>query len=283
MAIVENSQLGKDTTYVDRYDPSLLFPISRAESRATLGITADALPFYGEDVWTSFEVSWLELGGKPCVAVGLFRIPCDSPNIIESKSFKLYLNSFNQECYQDADSVHQVMQKDLTFAAGAPVTVELRNLNDIQSVELPKGKCIDDVPADDFVYEPSADLLELEVGLEAESVEETLYSDLLRSNCPVTGQPDWGTVVIRYRGPKIKQSSLLRYVVSFRTCQDFHEHCAEQIFTDLMNKCGCEALSVMARYTRRGGLDINPYRVSERFVQEAKDASVCPQTRFVRQ
>lgn len=283
MAIVENSQLGKDTTYVDRYDPSLLFPIARSESRATLGIAEEALPFSGEDVWTSFEVSWLALGGKPCVALGVFRIPCDSPNIIESKSFKLYLNSFNQERYEDADSVAQVMQKDLSVAAGATVNVELRSLSDIQAVELPKGQCIDHVATENFVYEPNADLLELEGEHSAKHVEETLYSDLLRSNCPVTGQPDWGTVVIRYRGPKIKQSSLLRYVVSFRTCQDFHEHCAEQIFTDLMAKCGCEALSVMARYTRRGGLDINPYRVSEGFVSESDDALSCPNTRFVRQ
>lgn len=283
MAIVENSQLGKDTTYVDHYDPSLLFPIARPESRATLGIAEEALPFSGEDVWTSFEVSWLELTGKPCVALGVFRIPCNSPNIIESKSFKLYLNSFNQERYVDADSVLQVMAKDLSAAAGATVNVELRSLSDIKPVELPAGQCIDSAPAENFVYEPSAGLLELDAGLGADHVEETLYSDLLRSNCPVTGQPDWGTVVIRYRGPKIKQSSLLRYVVSFRTCQDFHEHCAEQIFTDLMAKCGCEALSVMARYTRRGGLDINPYRVSEGFVNESDDALLCPNTRFVRQ
>ena len=282
MAIVQNSQLGKETTYVDRYDPSLLFPITRSESRATLGLVDEAVPFYGEDVWTSFEVSWLELGGKPCVAVGEFRIPCNSPNIIESKSFKLYLNSFNQERFDAVDDVVQIMQKDLSAAAGAAVKVELRSLADIQPIERPKGASIDCAPVECFVYEPDADLLELEAE-QSESVEEILYSDLLRSNCPVTGQPDWGTVVIRYRGPKINQSSLLRYVVSFRTCQDFHEHCAERIFTDLMAKCGCEALSVMARYTRRGGLDINPYRVSEGFVSESKDVLSCPQTRFVRQ
>ena len=280
MAIVENSQLGKDTTYVDRYDPSLLFPIARLESRSSLGIDADALPFLGEDVWTSFEVSWLQPNGKPCVAVGIFRIPCDSPNIIESKSFKLYLNSFNQEQYQDKQTVCDIMQKDLGEAAGAPVSVELRPLGEIQSIELPAGQCIDSETAEHFVYEPDASLLELEGP--SEVVEETLYSDLLRSNCPVTGQPDWGTVVIRYRGPKISHASLLRYIVSFRTCQDFHEHCAERIFTDLMANCECEDLSVMARYTRRGGLDINPYRVSSGFALST-DAANCPQTRFVRQ
>lgn len=281
MAIVDNSQLGKDTTYVDRYDPSLLFPIARSESRATLGIVEGVLPFSGEDVWTSFEVSWLELGGKPCVAVGVFRIPCDSPNIIESKSFKLYLNSFNQEHFSSREALVKVMEEDLSKAAGAQVRVELRTLTDIQAIELPLGQCIDEVAAEDFVYEPDASLLELEE--DAGLIEETLYSDLLRSNCPVTGQPDWGTVVIHYKGPKIRHSSLLRYVVSYRTCQDFHEHCAEQIFTDLMANCRCECLSVMARYTRRGGLDINPYRVSEGFVRESRDALACPNTRFVRQ
>ena len=280
MAIVENSQLGKETTYTDRYDPSLLFPIARSESRSSLGIDAEILPFSGEDVWTSFEVSWLEPSGKPCVALGIFRVPCDSPNIIESKSFKLYLNSFNQERYQSKQSVCDVMRKDLSAAADAPVSVELRALSDLQGIELPAGECIDSEEVEGFVYEPDASLLKRDRS--AEVVEETLYSDLLRSNCPVTGQPDWGTVVIRYRGPRIHRGSLLRYIVSFRTCQDFHEHCAEQIFTDLMAQCECEDLSVMARYTRRGGLDINPYRVSTGFASSA-GASSCPETRFVRQ
>lgn len=280
MAIVENSQLGKETTYADRYDPSLLFPIARSESRSSLGVDAKTLPFSGEDVWTSFEVSWLALSGKPCVALGVFRVPCDSPNIIESKSFKLYLNSFNQERYENKQSVCEVMQKDLSAAAGSQVSVELRALSELKGIELPAGECIDGEEVEGFVYEPDPSLLKLDSS--GEVVEETLYSDLLRSNCPVTGQPDWGTVVIRYRGPKINRGSLLQYVVSFRTCQDFHEHCAEQIFTDLMAHCECEELSVMARYTRRGGLDINPYRVSAGFASNA-DAASCPETRFVRQ
>lgn len=278
MAIVENSQLGKETSYTDRYDPSLLFPITRAESRVTLGISSSELPFVGEDVWTSFEVSWLARNGKPHVALGVFTIPCDSPNIIESKSFKLYLNSFNQERFDNQQDVVDVMQKDLSHAAGAPIKVELKALSAIAPIALPEGECVDGLDADSFQYEPDATILKAGDTV----VSETLYSDLLRSNCPVTGQPDWGSVVIRYRGAKIDRVSLLKYIVSFRTCQDFHEHCAEQIFTDLMAACGCEALSVMARYTRRGGLDINPYRVTEGFENEGF-AYTCPTTRFVRQ
>lgn len=274
MAIVDNSQLGKETTYVDRYAPDLLFPIARSESRASLGITETALPFIGEDVWTSFEVSWLNTKGKPQVAIGVFSIPCDSKNIIESKSFKLYLNSFNQERIESKDALIETLEQDLSIAAGASVSVELNALSDIQHVALPQGTCVDDIDADAFIYEPSAELLRSNSEL---IVEETLYSDLLRSNCPVTGQPDWGTVVVSYKGPKIDSESLLRYIVSFRNCQDFHEHCCEQIFTDLLAQCGCDSLSVMARYTRRGGLDINPYRAT------SDRAVVCPTTRFVRQ
>jgi len=278
MAIVENSQLGKETQYTDKYDPSLLFPIARSESRATLGISDSDLPFEGEDVWTSFEVSWLANNGKPHVALGVFTIPCSSPSIIESKSFKLYLNSFNQERFESKQDILEVMQKDLSKAAGATVQVQLKDLHNIEPIALPDGICVDDLDADSFVYEPNAELLKAS----GEHVSETLYSDLLRSNCPVTGQPDWGSVVIQYKGPKIDRVSLLQYIVSFRTCQDFHEHCAEQIFTDLMAQCGCEALSVMARYTRRGGLDINPYRVTEGFETEGYSLG-CPSTRFVRQ
>ena len=274
MAIVENSQLGKETNYLDRYAPEVLFPIARSESRASLGIEDTDLPFAGEDVWTSFEVSWLNNNGKPEVAIGVFSIPCQSKNIIESKSFKLYLNSFNQEKIESKDALIETLEQDLSTAAGAAVTVQLHDLVDVQAVSLPAGESVDHLDAKDFVYEPNADLLQAD---SAELVEETLYSDLLRSNCPVTGQPDWGTVVVSYKGPKIDRESLLRYVVSFRNCQDFHEHCCEQIFTDILAKCGCTSLSVMARYTRRGGLDINPYRATEDRV------SVCPQTRYVRQ
>ena len=275
MAIVDNSMLGKDSTYVDRYAPELLFPIARSESRASLGISHQALPFVGEDVWTSYEVSWLNLGGKPQVAIARFQVPCSSPNIIESKSFKLYLNSFNQERLESEAALSALLEKDLSAAAGATVGVTLERLNTVaRGLSEPEGVCVDDIDACDFSYEQNPKLLQLDSDQE---VEETLYSELLRSNCPVTNQPDWGSVVIRYRGPKINHESLLRYIVSFRQCQDFHEHCAEQIFCDLMSQCDCRSLSVLARYTRRGGLDINPYRATPDLSETS------PGTRFVRQ
>lgn len=290
MASVDNSQLGKDVEYRDRYSPELLFPISREENRSPLGVHSGDLPFVGEDVWTSFEVSWLEPTGKPVVAIGVFRVPCDSANIVESKSFKLYLNSFNQERFENKSDLVLVLERDLSAAAGAPVRVELRALEDIQSIHQPSGQCVDTLECRDFVYEPDAALLKLDtvqkgsvisndrVGDGATNeVTESLYSNLLRSNCPVTGQPDWGTVVVTYSGKKIDQESLLRYIVSFRNCQDFHEHCVERMFVDLLARCGCRELSVMARYTRRGGLDINPYRATPGLSSE------CPSTRFVRQ
>lgn len=290
MAIVDNSQLGKDVEYRDRYSPELLFPISREESRSTLGVRSEDLPFIGQDVWTSFEVSWLETTGKPAVAIGIFRVPSNSPNIIESKSFKLYLNSFNQERFDHRADLISIMEKDLSAAAGAQVRVELTALENIQSIEQPHGQCVDAIESRDFVYEPDAGLLKLaEAPSEPNSIDnqvsdgdhaevsETLYSNLLRSNCPVTGQPDWGTVVVSYSGRKIDHESLLRYIVSFRTCQDFHEHCVERMFVELLAQCECRELSVMARYTRRGGLDINPYRATRGFSPD------CPKTRFVRQ
>lgn len=290
MAIVDNSQLGKDVEYCDRYSPELLFPISREESRSTLGVRSEPLPFIGEDVWTSFEVSWLETTGKPAVAIGIFRVPSNSSNIIESKSFKLYLNSFNQERFDNRTDLISILEKDLSAAAGAHVRVELTALEDIQSIEQPSGQCVDAIETRDFVYEPDGGLLKLaEAPSESDSnndqvsdgeyaeVSETLYSNLLRSNCPVTGQPDWGTVVVSYSGRKIDHESLLRYIVSFRTCQDFHEHCVERMFVDLLAQCECRELSVMARYTRRGGLDINPYRATRGFSPDS------PKMRFVRQ
>jgi 7-cyano-7-deazaguanine reductase len=274
MAGVKDSLLGKEARYADRYAPELLFPIARAESRGSLGLNDDETPFVGEDVWTSFEVSWLSESGKPIVALGIFRVPSNSTNIIESKSFKLYLNSFNQEKFRCEELVVETMVKDLSAAANAPVQVELRPLGKGMPVHQPDGECIDDLEPEGYLYEPTASLLSIQSD---QHVNETLYSDLLRSNCPVTGQPDWGTVVIQYRGPKIVRESLLRYIVSFRQCQDFHEHCVERMFLDLKRECQCVSLSVVARYTRRGGLDINPYRATEDLSAEA------PATRFVRQ
>lgn len=273
----KDSLLGKATHYAQHYDPSLLFPLTRQDKRAALGLS-ERLPFIGEDVWTAFELSWLQASGKPEVAVAEFRLPHNSPMMIESKSFKLYLNSLNQTQFASRDALHTTLVRDLSAAAQAEVGVRLLSPrpDSLPLVDLAaEARCLDNVDASDFVYEPAPGLLTLKPG-EA-LVSERLYSDLLRSNCPVTGQPDWGSVVIDYTGPAICHTSLLKYIVSFRQCQDFHEHCVERMFCDLLAQCKPETLSVYARYTRRGGLDINPYRATPGC------ASTAPAGRTVRQ
>lgn len=253
--------LGKETQYEFEYNPGLLHPIERAHSREKLGIGA-ALPFKGEDIWWGFELSWLNERGKPQVAVAQFRIPVDSPNIIESKSFKLYLNSFNQSRFVSRAEVEALLANDLSGAAGAPVQVELFDVEDpALAVGALAGTCLDDLDIEVGAYQPDSGLLAHAEG--AKVVEESLYSHLLKSNCPVTGQPDWATVVINYRGQQIDREKLLEYLVSFRQHQDFHEHCVERIFCDVQRILSPEKLTVCARYTRRGGLDINPLRSSE--------------------
>ncbi|RAR59666.1 7-cyano-7-deazaguanine reductase [Onishia taeanensis] len=251
--------LGRESAYPEHYDPALLYPIPRAANRAPLGITNDALPFVGEDEWHAFEVSWLTPRGKPVVAVARFRLPAESPNLIESKSWKLYLNSYNQTRFASRAEVSATLEQDLAAAAGAPVSVELFGVDDqaLATQRLP-GECIDDLDVEIDAYTPDPALLS--VGEEV--VEETLHSHLLKSNCPVTGQPDWGSVLIRYRGPQIDREGLLKYLVSYRQHQDFHEHCVEHIFTDLMARARPERLLVLARYVRRGGLDISPWRAT---------------------
>ena len=249
--------LGRESAYPEQYDAGLLYPIERAVNRAPLGIEAGALPFIGEDEWHAFELSWLNARGKPRVAVARFRLPAESPRLIESKSWKLYLNSYNQSRFASPAAVREQLEIDLAETAGAPVSVELFDVDasELMPQRLP-GECIDelDIAIDD--YTPSAE--PLVVG--DEIVEETLYSHLLKSNCPVTGQPDWGSVLIRYRGPRIDREGLLRYLVGYRQHQDFHEHCVEHIFCDLMARARPERLLVLARYVRRGGLDISPWR-----------------------
>ncbi|MCG7600920.1 NADPH-dependent 7-cyano-7-deazaguanine reductase QueF [Halomonas sp. McH1-25] len=254
---LRDAPLGRDSAYPEQYDPTLLFPIARAANRAPLGIDDASLPFIGEDEWHAFEMSWLDERGKPIVAVARFRLPATSPNLIESKSWKLYLNSFNQSCFTGWDEVQQTLSRDLAAAAGDKIDVALLDLDDeaLMPRQFP-GHCIDGLDVDISDYSPNPELLTAS----DEIVEESLYSHLLKSNCPVTGQPDWGSVLIRYRGPKIDRAGLLRYVVSYRQHQDFHEHCVEHIFTDLMARVDPERLLVMARYVRRGGLDISPWR-----------------------
>ncbi|QIE88556.1 NADPH-dependent 7-cyano-7-deazaguanine reductase QueF [Pseudomonas nitroreducens] len=259
----EHSPLGKSSEYVSTYAPELLFPISRTTKWAELGLTADTLPYQGVDLWNCYELSWLTASGKPVVAIGEFSIPAQSPNIIESKSFKLYLNSLNQTAFDSAEAVRAVMERDLSAAAGAPVGVRVRSLDEVagEGVAVIEGTCVDDLDVAVESYDhPRPELLSCD---DTRRVDEVLYSHLLKSNCPVTGQPDWGTLVIEYAGPALDAASLLAYVVSFRQHQDFHEQCVERIYLDLQRLLQPTRLTVYARYVRRGGLDINPYRSSE--------------------
>ena len=261
MSTPEHSPLGKSTVYADRYDPSLLFPIPREIKRAEIGV-AEPLPFHGVDIWNAYELSWLDPRGKPVVALAEFRVPAASPNIIESKSFKLYLNGFAQERIADTATLVATLARDLSAAAGAAVEVQLRDANAAAyAVADLDGHSLDrqDIAIDHY-GPPQADFLHTDAG--AGPVAETLVSHLLRSNCPVTGQPDWGSVQIAYRGAPIDHAGLLRYLVSFRDHNEFHEQCVERIFVDLLQRCAPLQLSVYARYTRRGGLDINPFRSS---------------------
>jgi len=249
-------QLGAPTVYPDHYDPGLLVAIPRAQGRAQLHLPGNMA---GADLWTAFEVSWLTPGGKPQVAVAEFRVPCTSPNIVESKSFKLYLNSLNQTCFATWDEVVAVLARDLGGGFGAAIGVKLFTVDDYGALGVTRmeGSCLDSLEIDCANFHPDGGLL----ALRAEAgVDERVYSHLLKTNCPVTGQPDWATLAIAYRGRGICHRGLLRYLVSFRQHQDFHEHCVERIFADILSQCAPEYLSVYARYTRRGGLDINPFR-----------------------
>ncbi len=253
--------LGHQTEYPSRYAPEILFSIARAESRAQLGLHAE-LPFYGMDIWTGYELSWLNLSGKPIVAVAEFIVPCDSEFIIESKSFKLYLNSLNQARFESYEDVRAILIKDLSRAAKANVDVKVFPVQDetnsgpLGRIAQSNAMLLDDLDVKADVYHPQPDLLMTS----GEKVEEALVSHLLKTNCPVTGQPDWASIFIRYKGNQILHENLLRYLISFREHQDFHEHCVERIFCDIQRRCRPETLSVYARYTRRGGLDINPFR-----------------------
>ncbi|MEE1923760.1 NADPH-dependent 7-cyano-7-deazaguanine reductase QueF [Pseudomonas sp. 148P] len=259
----EHSPLGKSSEYVSTYTPSLLFPIPRLAKWAELGVSGDNLPWQGVDFWNCFELSWLLPSGKPVVAIGEFAIPADSPNIIESKSFKLYLNSLNQTVFDSPEALQACLVKDLSAAAGKPVGVRIRSLGEVAGegvVSLP-GQCIDDLDVGISNYEqPQPELLRCN---KDKQVEQVLHSHLLKSNCPVTGQPDWGSVVVEYRGPELDAASLLTYLISFRQHADFHEQCVERIYLDLKRLLDPEHLTVYARYVRRGGLDINPYRSME--------------------
>ena len=263
----EQSQLGKNSAYVDQYDASLLFPIPRAVKREELGIRSAPI-FLGADLWTAFELSWLNLKGKPQVAIAHITVPAESTHIIESKSFKLYLNSFNATRFVDVQAVRDCMREDLDAAlwhggkimARCGVKIILSEEVDKEPVHELDGLNLDCMDIECTHYQPAPDLLQTQKN-EA-PVTETLVSHLLKSNCLVTGQPDWGSVQISYSGDQIDQAGLLQYIVSFRNHNEFHEQCVERIFMDIWTRCKPLKLSVYARYTRRGGLDINPWRTS---------------------
>jgi 7-cyano-7-deazaguanine reductase len=263
----EQSQLGKVSAYVDQYDASLLFPIPRAGKRAEIGVIS-AAPFFGADMWTAFELSWLNLRGKPELALVHFTIPCESINIVESKSFKLYLNSFNNSRFADAAEVSARLRADITEAvwrggvvqSSIGVKLITAELFDREPVHELDGLNLDRLDVECTQYHPAPELLQTVP--DETAVSEVLVSNLLKSNCLVTGQPDWGSVQISYTGAQIVQEGLLQYLVSFRNHNEFHEQCVERIFMDIWTRCKPSKLTVYARYTRRGGLDINPFRTS---------------------
>lgn len=252
--------LGHPTDYPDTYDASLLFAVPRAPQRADIGIDDAALPFTGGDAWTAYEHTWLAPSGTPRIAILSFTVPAASPAIVESKSVKLYLGSFAQSRFTDADAMRDVVARDLSQATGAPVPVTLVPPAQFAGERLAPlaGESIDDVAVTCDRYEVAPELLHADGAI----VAETLVSDLFRSVCPVTHQPDYASIAIAYRGPRIDRGGLLRYLVSYRHHAGFHEHCVERIFTDLRARCGCASLTVHARFTRRGGIDINPFRTS---------------------
>ncbi len=254
-----DSPLGKATGYSSQYDPGLLFPIARADKRAELGITG-SLPFFGMDVWNAYEVSWLNLRGKPQVAIATLQVPADSPNIVESKSLKLYLNSLNQTRLASIDALAELLRTDVSAAIGAGIQVRLTGSDQFGKLSMGEldGLLLDRLDIEMDTYQPDPSLLTAE--REQVAVEETLVSHLLKSNCLVTNQPDWASVQIQYAGPAINQEGLLRYLIGFREHQEFHEQCVERIFMDILRQCAPTKLMVLARYTRRGGIDINPWR-----------------------
>lgn len=251
--MLKQSPLGQSTVYIETYSRDLLFPIPRYLAREK--IRMEAIPFTGIDIWTGYELSWLNTKGKPQIAMAEFHFPCTSPNVIESKSFKLYLNSFNQSSFDSIQQVRSIIEKDLSDAAGAAISLKLTAPFELKTEQFP-GICLDDLDVEIDCYEVNRNYLRTT----SQQVTETLYTNLLKSNCLATGQPDWGSVLVRYTGPKIDHEGLLKYFISFRRHSGFAEHCIEQIYADILAFCKPKELTVYGRYTRRGGLDINPFR-----------------------
>lgn len=257
-----DSELGKKSAYEDTYNPDKLYAIERAGKRQEIGISTQTPPFIGFDCWNHYEVSWLNQKGKPEVVMAEIYYDCHSPRIIESKSMKLYFNSFNNTKFNSLEDVTATIQHDLEKAVGSEVTVVLKPLNTTTTYQLNEnfsGFCLDELDIECDCYTVNSTYLVTHEPL----VEETVYSNLLKSNCLVTHQPDWGSVQIHYKGLQLDHAGLLRYIVSFRNHNEFHEQCIERIFIDIMNHCKPQELTVYGRYTRRGGLDINPYRSTQ--------------------
>jgi 7-cyano-7-deazaguanine reductase len=269
---VDHLILGKTVDYAEHYDRDLLQAVPRSLSRDAINLPKQ-LPFRGSDIWNGYELSWLNKKGKPVVAILRCEVPVHSANLIESKSFKLYLNSFNQSSFESMDEVHNVLSRDLSECAGTEVKISIIPSSKFGELQLGQfeGKCIDeqDIEITDFDITPA--LLKTQDGV----CSETLVSHLLKSNCLITNQPDWGSILIKYRGAKIDQEGLLRYLISFRQHNEFHEQCVERIFYDILTQCEPEELTVYARYTRRGGLDINPFRSN--FEQTYEDSRLARQ------
>ncbi len=264
---LNDAPLGKRSAYVTQYQPALLYPIPRQLKRQEIAVPTP-LPFTGFDTWNAYEVSWLNPKGKPVVMLAQFDIACDSVNLIESKSFKLYLNSFNHSVFSSADAVKVILQQDIARTAVGSVHVTLHEIEDLTGQALANfsGECIDaiDVVCDTYTVHPAY------LSSEARhQVTESLISHVLKSNCLVTGQPDWGSLQIAYHGPQIDRAGLLKYIVSFRNHPEFHEQCVERIFMHILQRCHPTRLTVHARYTRRGGLDINPVRSTHAIAPQA--------------
>lgn len=272
---LDASELGKKSVYDAHYDPGKLFAISRKTKREEIGVP-EALPFTGYDVWNHYEVSWLNPKGKPVVAMATLSYACDTPNIIESKSMKLYFNSLNNSKFEDVETIEQTISSDIAERVGGAVQVTIKTLPfEEKDVVLSgfEGVCIDNLDIDCNVYDVNPGFLHVE----NEEVKEGLYSNLLKSNCLVTHQPDWASVQISYQGKRINHEGLLRYLISFRNHNEFHEQCIERIFMDIMRFCAPSELTVYGRYTRRGGLDINPLRTTKRGGCIIKNNRLCRQ------
>jgi 7-cyano-7-deazaguanine reductase len=268
----DRNPLGKEVSHSRYYHPGHLYPVPRSTGRSDIGL-GESVPFVGADIWNAYEISWLNTLGRPDIAIGRFTFPSDTQNLIESKSLKLYLNSLNLERFDSTAAMQTTITDDLAEKAGGPVVVKLIPAAHFAEAALgvPTGRCLDDLEIEVHNFELDPEALSVTPG----PTEETVYSNLLRTNCPVTGQPDWGTVVIHYRGPQLDPAGLLKYIVSYREHTGFHENCVERIFCDILERCNPEQLLVQAQFTRRGGLDINPWRANYNAAPEY--------VRFVRQ